>query len=93
MSVDISGVDKVVLLRELWNNSKPAAFFTMNGIPPPPFNETNAKFFVDKYIDYYDGRLIKTDISGDTANPSMYDRDNGSGSFQKSVDAAKNTTG
>lgn len=64
----------------------------MNNVSPPPFNKANAAYAVGKYIDYYNGRVIKADISGDTANPYLYDRDNGTGSFQNAVDAARNAT-
>ena len=89
MSVDISGVDKVELLRSLWKNSNPAIYFTMNGINPPHFDEQKAKNAVTKYIDYFDGRCIKTDISGNTASPHMYDRDYGQGKFAEIVESLK----
>ena len=31
MSINISGLDKVELLKKLWERSKPAVFFTMYG--------------------------------------------------------------
>ena len=38
-----------------------------------------------KYIDYFCGRCIKTDISGDSVNPRLYDRDAGDGEFARIV--------
>ena len=95
MSVDISGLDKVALLKVLWENSKPAAFFSsfdaLNAnCNPPPFNEQNAKVAVTKDIDYFEGRCIKTDLSGNTADPRLYDRDYGSGKFAEIVQRMRN---
>jgi hypothetical protein len=87
MSVNIADVSKVALLKALWISSKPAAFFTFSGAIPPSFNEAEAITAVKSFIDYFCGRLIKTDISGDTADPSGYDRDFGSGAFQLVVDS------
>ena len=90
MSVDISGIDKVALLRALWENSKPAAFFDTfvarnANCKPPQFNEFAAQTAVHHYIDYFDGRCIKTDISGNKADPRLYDRDHGIGKFAEIV--------
>lgn len=76
--VDISGIDKVILLRELWYNQKNASFYVNHGICSPVWNsETDAlaKKAVNKYIDYFNGRCIKCDLSGNIANSYLYDRD------------------
>jgi hypothetical protein len=83
--VDISGLDKVELLKLLWEAMKPAAFFAMSGRPPPPFDNENATAAVAKYIDYYAGRCIKTDLSGDKASARSYNRDAGADAFQRIV--------
>ena len=86
MSVDISGLNKGMLLLELWSNSKPASFFSMNGMTPPPFNAEKAQGAAQRgYIDYYEGRCIKADLTGDDAEPRLYDRDFGDGSFLRVV--------
>lgn len=72
---DVSGIDKVVLLKALWENQVVAAFFSMNGIPPPPFDDELAKASVSKPIDYFCGRAIKTDLSKDMIDFWLYDRD------------------
>ena len=86
MSVSIKGLDKVKLLEALWEGAKPASFFTKHGISSPVFDEPVAIDAVRGAIDYYCGRCIKTDLSGDTANPTSYDAEWGAGSFQKIVD-------
>ena len=67
--IDISGLDKVELLKRLWINIKPASFFTNRpDVSVPSFNEGAAKDAVKKYIDYFQGRAIKMDLSGDEIN-------------------------
>ena len=81
-NVDISGIDKVNLLEALWKNSSPAAFFSAFHVGAPAiFNRESAEDAVKHYIDYFDGRCIKTDISEDTVDPHLYDRDFGKGKF------------
>lgn len=85
MSVSITRLNKVKLLEALWNGAKPAAFFTKHGRLSPDFDEPGAINAVKSHIDYYCGRCIKTDLSGDTANPTSYDAEWGAGAFQKIV--------
>lgn len=84
-TVKIAGIPKVELLRALWNNMKPAAFFTMSGLPPPVFDTEHAEQVVTDYIDYFCGRCIKTDLSKDEVNPWSYDRDAGQHAFARIV--------
>ena len=81
--VNIRGLDKVNLLRALWENQKPAAFFTMTGRLPPLFDPNEATKAVKSYIDYFCGRAIKSDLSGDEVDPYGYDRDTNEGAFAK----------
>lgn len=85
MTVNIKGIPKEVLLKALWSNMKPAAFFTMSGIPSPAFDNKEASSAVKQYIDYFSGRCIKTDLSVDMAEPHSYDRDAGPNAFARIV--------
>ncbi len=90
--VNISNIDKDLLLETLWKRSFPASFFNMSGIPPPPFDLDSAKSSLDPngYADYICGRIIKTNIyESDDVNPRLYDRDNGTGAFQEVVDSLR----
>lgn len=73
--INISGLSKVDLLLALWKNQTPAAFYKMSGIEPPNFNYEKAKEAIKHYIDYYEGRAIKMDLSGDVINSRLYERD------------------
>lgn len=86
MSVDIKGLDKVDLLRALYADvfKSPWAWVQTDG-----FNDDLAKEAVKRYIDYFQGRAIKCDLSEDTVDPRLYDRDAGVGQFQKVVDCLR----
>lgn len=92
--IDISGINKVILLKELWYNQKSASFYFNHGIEPPIWNsETDelAKKIVNKYIDYFNGKCIKCDISGNMVDSYLYDRDfPNDKKFQHIVDKIKN---
>ena len=83
---DIEGVDKVALLKELWLNSRPTIFFTLHNQNPPQFDEKKASGVVSGYIDYYfQGRCIKCDLSGNTADSYLYNRDFGEDALENIV--------
>lgn len=73
MSVNIAGLDKVMLLEHMWQNTYPRGRGMLQGLLP--FNRAQASTAVTGYIDYFQGRPIKSDISGDEVDPYLYDRD------------------
>ena len=87
--IDIRGLPKVELLRNLWVGASPAMFFGAHPSLTPGFDYEEAAMAVKEYIDYFCGRCIKTNISGDSAKPKKYDRDAGTGAFQRAVDATR----
>jgi hypothetical protein len=90
-SVDIKGIDKMTLLQFLWSRSANVTKWTQVGVIPE-FDMESAKRVIaeKKCIDYFHGASIKTDISKDTVDPSLYDRDNGKGAFEKIVSMLRN---
>jgi hypothetical protein len=84
--MDITGIDKILLLKALWDNSKPAAVFTIIGASSDSFDNRQAISAVKERIDYFCGRPIKMDISGDIIDGNcvrLYERDNGEGLVAK----------
>jgi len=82
MSVDISGLDKIELLFEMWSFAKTPSFFT----DISRSDCIDAKKLVSAgFIEMFNGRSIRADISKDTVNPAMYDRIMGQGSLAKIV--------
>ena len=73
-TIDIKGISKVQLLQHLWENTSiPGLLGFLT--PSIPFSKHGAEEAVKRDIDYYQGRPIKCDISGDTAYTRLYDRD------------------
>jgi len=92
-TVNIAGLNKVALLKALWEGSKPAIFFKFNpSVPIPTWDDQMASKAVNNYIDYFQGRLIKTDLSKDEADPHSYDRDYGSGAFTNIANRLRSAT-
>jgi hypothetical protein len=86
--VDITGVDKVALLRCLWRDKDLAAFYRYNPeVPRPTFDEDKAKMAINKYIDYFAGKAIKLDLSKNIVNPYLYDCDTYPGNVADCVGA------
>ena len=84
--VDIVGLWKPALLRALWDNATPASFYASRESPtPPPFDEARAAEAWNDYVDYFQGRCIKADLSGDSVDPCDYDKQHGEGEFAKVV--------
>lgn len=91
MSVNIEGIDKVKLLHALWTNMHIAQGALIASIISS--DKTHIIFDIDKassavlgYIDYFQGRCIKSDLSGNEVDPFLYDRDAGEGAFKRIVD-------
>lgn len=80
MNVNIAGLNKVQLLREMWVY----AGIGLGGLAAK-FDEAQAEQAVKGYIDYFCGRAIKCNLSGDTVNPGLYDRDAGINSLARIV--------
>ena len=87
--IDISKLNKTELLKQLWMKQTVAGFFRINNITPLSFDDEKAKTAITDYIDYFSGRAIKTDLSKDTVDPYMFDRDAGRGTFAKIVEKMK----
>lgn len=104
MNVDISGLSKASVLAALYNRSKAQGMGWLH-FDPTPMTEADAAKEIAKltddcefprrhgqfYFDYLNGRVMKVDLSGDTFNPAMYDRDNGAGAAQRVIDQLRSS--
>lgn len=89
-TVDISGLDKLTVLKAMWKNSKPALFFNLTKITPPALNEEEARRSLKNgYVDYLCGRVIKTNFTTNRLDTWGYDRDNGDGALQRVVNSLR----
>jgi hypothetical protein len=92
-TIYIGDLNKLDLLHALWQRSEPAAFFTLMNISPPRWVEEKGEEQARSCgwnVDYVLGRVIKSDLSGDKADPWGYDRDNGEGAFMECVCVVRN---
>ena len=89
-NIDIKDLNKVELLQALWERQivPPGSMGIFQGAKTK-WTESDSERALEQiekgYIDYFKGRVIKTDLSGDTVNPRSYDRDAGEGAFQSVV--------
>jgi len=74
--VSIQGLDRVRLLRALWDRQEVHGLGGLGGGFVPWDEDTTdyAREVVTKYIDYFQGRAIKMNLAEDCIDPSLYDR-------------------
>ena len=87
-NIDISGLDKVVLLKALYERAKPLGSGFLQYTPAPLSDEVAEKAS-KKYIDYLNGRVMKINISGDEVNTRLYNRDNGASAAEEVIQNIK----
>jgi len=85
--IDITGINKVELLKELWLNATVDSYFMYEKRTEPEFNEAEAAKAITSYIDCFQDRCIKLNISGDyIINAWRYDDEFGEGKVKEIVD-------
>jgi len=69
------------VLAALYNNAKPQGLGMLHYIPEDMTKEEAAKILEEgqTYFDYLKGRVMKVDLSRNSLDPCLYDRDNGPG--------------
>ena len=87
--INLQDLDKAVVLAALFNASKPQGMGFLHYDPTPMSVEEAREELKDcAYFDYLQGRVMKIDLSGDTLDPWLYDRDNGDGAAEKAIKVA-----
>ena len=84
--IDIKGLDKVTLLKKLWDN---AISCQPKMVVIAEFDFDEAKESIDYYLDYFCGRPIKCNLSKDLVDPFLYDENFGEGAFKNVVDSLR----
>lgn len=63
------------LLLKMWSWIEPACFFRNSGVTPPEWDrEAAIKSIKGGYIDYFQGRMIKADLSKATVTADTYEQ-------------------
>jgi len=94
--VDITGLDRISVLRALYKSSKPIGLGQLHFRPGELSNEEarTALSSSRPYVDYLYGRVIKVDFSDEESfDPYLYDRDNGYGCAAKIVNQLREFEG
>lgn len=94
--IDIKGIDKAELLAALYNGSRQQGMGFMNPQGRSSMTKDDAQKILSQggwltnspgrvYFDYLAGRVMKVDIGGDSLDPRLYDRDNGTGACAATI--------
>ena len=94
-TIDISKLDKAEVLAALYNNSRQLGMGFMHARGATGMTKEDAAKEIEAakrdgnvriYFDYLHGRVMKSDIGGDTYKPWLYDRDNGQGAAARALE-------
>jgi hypothetical protein len=88
MQINISGIPKEKVLVALYNKAKALGMGVFQYIPGD-MKEDDAKIILKetKSFDYLYGRVMKVNISGDSFDDWLYDRDNGEGAAKEAIES------
>jgi hypothetical protein len=90
-NIPISDLDKAEVLAALYNNSKVQGLGLLQAKPGAmTVEEARELLQHTTYFDYLHGKVMKVDLSKDTLNPGLYDRDNGPGAAQAVIQQLRN---
>jgi len=87
MDIDIRGIDKVQLVKKLYENSSPRGMGFLQYRDGGLSDEEALELSKASHLDYVRGRVMKLSVAGDYMRADLYDRDNGPGAAQRCVDA------
>ena len=92
MKIDISKKDKAAVFKALYDYAKPKGM-GMFMYKPGDISIDVAREIVAETLnfDYVQGRVMKVDISGDSFDSYLYDRDNGEGRAQEAIATVPDT--
>ncbi len=87
--IDISGLDKAVVLAALFNASQQLGMGFLDSSGAKDMTVEDARQYVSQqtYFDYLRGRVMKVDLSKDSFDPWGFDRDNGPGAAKRAIDS------
>lgn len=84
--IDISDLNKADVLQALYMNAKTQGMGRLHYIPGDRLSQSElAKYLSQGYIDYLKGRVMKIDLSGNTIDTRLYDRDNGPDAAERAI--------
>lgn len=86
--IDLTGIDKAAVLASLYNASKQQGmgFLNAKGQSQMTIAEARELLRTQTYFDYLHGRVMKVDLSKDSLQEALYDRDNGHGAAKRAIE-------
>lgn len=92
--MNISGLDKAVVLAALYNGSKQQGMGFVDKHGANDITTEQAREYIKEradvvrgmYFDYLNGRVMKIDLSYDEMKTAMYNRDNGEGAAEAIIE-------
>ena len=90
--VDISGLDKKVLLRGLFEKAKTQGMGRLHYVENDQLSDEEVEGILKSggYVDYLHGRVMKVKISDETLDTTWYNRDNGVDAAEKVIEMMRN---
>lgn len=90
--IDIKDLDKAEVLAGLYNCSRPQGNGFLNSRSGTEMSRDQAaRYLTQKQnFDYLNGRVMKVNLSGDSFDPRLYNRDNGTDAAERIVNAIRN---
>lgn len=90
--INIEGLNRADVLKELYNNSKPLGMGILHYNPKPMTTEEAQELLNNQtYFDYLYRRVMKVDLSSDIQfTGRLYDRDNGEGAAERVINKLRN---
>lgn len=87
--IDLTGKDKAKVLANLYNASRPLGLGFLQASDAQMTRDEAQQLLEsgDGYFDYLKGRVMKVDLSGDSLDPWLYDRDNGQGAALRAIES------
>jgi len=80
MEIDLKGINKAEVLAKLYNASQVQGLgFLQARVGDMTIKQAEELLEKTTYFDYLHGRVMKINLSGDSFDPWLYDRDNGQG--------------
>lgn len=85
--IDIKGLDKAEVLLALYNGSHCQGLGFLQALDTYTLEDAkrDLKESIDGYFDYLHGRVLKVDLSGDSFDSWLYDRDCGEGAAERVI--------
>lgn len=86
--ISIKGMDKAEVLKSLYDHSHIQGMGFLQAVPHGYVTVEHCRELLEQttYFDYLYGRILKVDLSGDSFDERLYDRDCGPGAAQRAVD-------